>query len=342
MRRRSIQAAGLVILSMALLAVPSSASAQNFSVLGQPDLASTSLAHPLRGPERTLQLHNADGFDQHGPSGIAVDSTGSPLRHRLRRRSCSELAECAASLTACQPADRLIQGGGLDGPEAVAVDDTGTVYVASTLEPHGADLLAPRSLAMRYTLSDDSRYRAHPGQTRISSTSHVASRSTATRTPDSSLSQTTSTSAISIFNAPFTNARGRTTTTRSAAGLDGSFRQPEGRRLCRAATSTWPTSTRTACSASPDRSTTRRRPTTPPRSSQASPTRSISQSAPTASSTSPIRRIVRIASYFNAGTSSDRLGTRHELQRQHRPRAARRRRWCRQACSSPTTSSTGS
>jgi mannan endo-1,4-beta-mannosidase len=104
----------------------------SYSTLGQPDLASISLASRCANPNARFSFDNA-GFDQYGPSGIAIDPRGRIFVTDFAGDRVLTWPDFTA-LTSCQPADAVIGVGDLDGPESIAIDTaTGNLFVASTL-----------------------------------------------------------------------------------------------------------------------------------------------------------------------------------------------------------------
>ena len=109
------------------------AAATNYRVLGQPDLASITLASRCADPNAQFNFSNSAGFDMHGAAGIAVDQRGRIYVTDFGGKRVLTWPNFDA-LTQCQAADGVIGSGVLSGPEAVAIDiPTGTVFVADTL-----------------------------------------------------------------------------------------------------------------------------------------------------------------------------------------------------------------
>ena len=128
-RRRRALAGGVAAVALALTA--SSASAATYSVLGQPNLASTTLASRCENPNARFNYLN-EGFERFGPAGIAVAPDGRLFVTDFGGKRVLVWPN-ANALSACQPASAVIGAGSLEGPEAVAVDNDGFVYVADTL-----------------------------------------------------------------------------------------------------------------------------------------------------------------------------------------------------------------
>lgn len=104
-----------------------------YRVLGQPDLAGTTLATRCAGANARFNFSNADGFDMHGPSGIAIDPRGRVYVTDFGGKRVLTWPDFEA-LQSCSQADGVIGAGELAGPESVAVDvRTGLVFVADTL-----------------------------------------------------------------------------------------------------------------------------------------------------------------------------------------------------------------
>ena len=106
--------------------------AVSFTTLGQPNLSSISLAGRCANASARFNFDNA-GFDQYGPSGIAIDPRGRIFVTDFAGDRVLTWPDSSA-LTSCQPADAVIGLGDLDGPEAVAIDPgSGAVFISSTL-----------------------------------------------------------------------------------------------------------------------------------------------------------------------------------------------------------------
>lgn len=105
----------------------------SYQVLGQPNLASLTLATRCAGANARFNFSNAGGFDMFGPSGIAVDPRGRIYVTDFGGKRVLTWPDFDA-LSACTAADGVIGAGDLAGPEAVAVDvESGSVFVADTL-----------------------------------------------------------------------------------------------------------------------------------------------------------------------------------------------------------------
>jgi mannan endo-1,4-beta-mannosidase len=111
----------------------SASAATTYSLLGQPDLASTTLDSRCADPNAQFNFTNSAGFDMHGPSGIAIDPRGRVYVTDFAGKRVLSWPNFEA-LSQCLAADEVIGAGSLSGPEAVAIDiPTGTVFVADTL-----------------------------------------------------------------------------------------------------------------------------------------------------------------------------------------------------------------
>src|SRR5688572_9203429 len=85
-----------------------------YSVLGQPNLAGTTLASRCPGANARFNRTNDGGFVMHGPSGIAVDPRGRLFVTDFGGKRVLTWPNFSA-LTACRTADGVIPG--LAGPE---------------------------------------------------------------------------------------------------------------------------------------------------------------------------------------------------------------------------------
>lgn len=130
-----LRAVSRIVLALAagLLAAGIASAAPGFRTLGQPDLASTTLASRCANPDARFNFISDGVFDRHGPSGIAIDPRGRLFVTDFAGNRVLSWPDFQ-SLSACQPADVVIGAADLDGPEAVAIDaKTGALFVASTL-----------------------------------------------------------------------------------------------------------------------------------------------------------------------------------------------------------------
>ncbi|HKY92536.1 MAG TPA: glycosyl hydrolase [Nevskiaceae bacterium] len=122
------------IAGLLLLALPGlGAAAPTYAVIGQPDLASTSLA--TRCADANARFHQAvdGGFEMKGPAAVAVDHTSRLFvaDYGGRRVLVFDLDD----LGVCPVATGVIGAGELAGPESLAWDaQTGTLFVADTLD----------------------------------------------------------------------------------------------------------------------------------------------------------------------------------------------------------------
>jgi mannan endo-1,4-beta-mannosidase len=111
---------------------PSNA-APDYRLLGQPNLASTTLATRCADARARFNFDGAGGFKMYGPSGIAIDPRGRLFVTDYGGKRVLTWPD-VDSLTVCAAADDVIGAGELAGPESVAVDTrTGAVFVADTL-----------------------------------------------------------------------------------------------------------------------------------------------------------------------------------------------------------------
>lgn len=109
------------------------AAAPPYRVLGQPNLASLTLATRCPAANARFNFLNDGGFLMFGPAGIAIDPRGRIFVTDYGGRRVLTWPNFDA-LQACAAADGIIGAGDLAGPEAVAVDtQTGFVFVSDTL-----------------------------------------------------------------------------------------------------------------------------------------------------------------------------------------------------------------
>src|SRR5262245_6190505 len=115
------------------LAAETLAAAPDYRVLGQPNLAGTTLASRCPGANAQFNFFNNGGFEMHGPSGIAIDPRGRVFVTDFGGRRVLTWPDFEA-LQSCSAADAVIGAGELEGPESVAIDPrSGLVFVADTL-----------------------------------------------------------------------------------------------------------------------------------------------------------------------------------------------------------------
>jgi DNA-binding beta-propeller fold protein YncE len=130
---QNLRAAVSALGALVLLATASDAAAPDYRVLGQPNLASTTLASRCPGANARFNFSDAGGFAMYGPSGIAVDPRGRLYVTDFGGKRVLTWPDFEA-LASCSPADGVIGAGNLAGPESVAVDPrSGLVFVADTL-----------------------------------------------------------------------------------------------------------------------------------------------------------------------------------------------------------------
>ena len=123
----------LFLLAISLAMSAAAQAAPGFRALGQPDLAGTTLASRCANANARFNFSNAFGFDQHGPSGIAIDPRGRLFVTDFGGNRVLTWPNFEA-LSSCLPADAVIGAGDLTGPEAAAYDvRSGTLFVANTL-----------------------------------------------------------------------------------------------------------------------------------------------------------------------------------------------------------------
>ena len=129
------QAASIVLaVSVTMMLHGAASAAPKYRTLGQPDLASISLDSRCADPNARFSFSNAGGFEQHGPSGIAIDPGGRLFVTDYAGNRVLTWPDFE-TLASCQPADAVIGAGELTGPEAIAIDaKTGDVFVANTLD----------------------------------------------------------------------------------------------------------------------------------------------------------------------------------------------------------------
>jgi DNA-binding beta-propeller fold protein YncE len=123
------------LLIVSSLLVAAQATAAPYRVLGQPTLASTTLASRCASANARFSFSTAGGFNMYGPSGIAVDPRGRIYVTDFGGRRVLTWPN-ANALQTCQMAESVIGANDLSGPEAVAIDfrsRTATVFVADTL-----------------------------------------------------------------------------------------------------------------------------------------------------------------------------------------------------------------
>jgi DNA-binding beta-propeller fold protein YncE len=133
MRFRAFATSLMIALLAAAMAQTQGFAAAAYRTLGQPDLASDTLATRCANADARFTFSNAGGFDMHGPSGITADPRG---RLYVTDYGGNRVLTWPnmSSLTSCQPADAVIGAAELNGPESVAFDPrNGTLFVASTL-----------------------------------------------------------------------------------------------------------------------------------------------------------------------------------------------------------------
>ena len=124
----------LFVLAISLVLSAAVEAAPGFRTLGQPSLASTTLASRCANANARFNFSNAFGFDQHGPSGIAIDPRGRLFVTDFGGNRVLTWPNFEA-LSSCLPADAVIGAGDLSGPEAVAYDvRSGILFVANTLD----------------------------------------------------------------------------------------------------------------------------------------------------------------------------------------------------------------
>ena len=130
------------LLGLSLIVSSTPLLAANYRVLGQPDLASASLA--TRCANGNAQFNKNPDFNwAHGPSGVLVTTEGRLFVTDFGGNRVLSWPSVDA-LNACDPADAVIQahiGFGLNGPEALAYDpESKTLFIADTLN-HVVDVM---------------------------------------------------------------------------------------------------------------------------------------------------------------------------------------------------------
>jgi beta-mannanase len=133
---------------------------ETYSVLGQPALTDTTLATRCAGADAHFSYSDEFG-EQYGPSGIVVAPDGRLFvtdygGHRVLSWPSAD------ALGACEPADMVIGAKSLDGPEALALDPAGNLYVADTVS-QTVQIFAPKKAG--YTLSVTLGQHDTPGDT---------------------------------------------------------------------------------------------------------------------------------------------------------------------------------
>jgi mannan endo-1,4-beta-mannosidase len=125
--------AALLLASVSSISANAVDAAPTYRVIGQPNLAGTTLASRCAGVNARFNFRNDGGFAMYGPSGIAIDPRGRIFITDFGGRRVLTWPNFDA-LAACASADAVIGAGQLSGPEAVAFDpQSGALFVADTL-----------------------------------------------------------------------------------------------------------------------------------------------------------------------------------------------------------------
>ena len=134
--------AAVALTSVAVPQVGADPAGVTFSVLGQPDTASSTLASRCANPDARFNRHDfGGGFATDGPTGMVLSPTGRLFvlddggQRVLSWPNADALSTCAA-------ADMVIGAGDLNGPEGIALGSDGALYVADTLA-HDIDIYRP-------------------------------------------------------------------------------------------------------------------------------------------------------------------------------------------------------
>ncbi|WP_188113291.1 putative Ig domain-containing protein [Nocardioides humilatus] len=113
-----------------------------FTVLGQPNNSSDSLATRCAGADARFNRHDfGGGFATAGPTGVVVTPSGRLFALDDGGQRVLSWPD-ADALSSCQAADKVIGTGNLNGPEGLTVGPDDTVYVADTLQ-HVVQIYTP-------------------------------------------------------------------------------------------------------------------------------------------------------------------------------------------------------
>ena len=222
-RRAPVRRSGCALVAAAALvaglSAPAGADAFTFRTLGQPNLASTTLASRCPHANARFNFRDNGGFKMYGPSGIAVAPGGRLFVTDFGGGRVLSWPDTNA-LSACQPADRVIGAAQLEGPEAVAVDSEGKLYVADTLA-HAVRIYRPGATG-NYALY---RTLGLPGTSGAAANRFHFPRGLAVGPGGRLFVADDSNQRVLIFNAPFTD--GEAAVDSIGAGADGGFAGPK-------------------------------------------------------------------------------------------------------------------